>query len=162
MNVLDNAGITMCTGNAGFAADSTTTVTNATAFNFCIDGKAYTKAITATITTPTTDINTGNAFYSVKTNKGSIFLFGVDKTGAVKAMQGEITDLDAGGAFISAPEFPTTVADGVCPFGYLVIKAGSTASAAGWVCGVNNMSGVTGITYTFVSIMSIPSRPQIS
>ncbi len=52
----------------------------------------------------------------------------------------------------------------MAPNGYLVIKAGSTADATtGFVFGTSNNSSVTGITYTFVSVMgSLPDRPQIS
>jgi hypothetical protein len=41
------------------------------------------------------------------------------------------------------------------------LKAGSTLSGT-WTFGTNNLSGVTGMTYTFVSVSTLPDRPQVS
>ncbi len=60
-------------------------------------------------------------------------------------------------------KLPYNPATDFAPVGYIVIKAGSTANATtGWVFGTSNMSGVTGITYTFVDSSILPDRPQIS
>lgn len=152
---------TFCTQKVTLAAGTTTTLSNTGTTHYCIKGKAYSKAAMSNTATPTTDANTGSAFNAVVTNYGSIFVVGFDKDGNLKAAQGSIEALDSAGAFINAPQFPV-VPDTMCPVGYIVIKAGSTASAAGWVFGTSNMSSVTGITYTFVDIMTLPSRPQIS
>ena len=52
--------------------------------------------------------------------------------------------------------------DDFCPFGYLFIKAGSTADATtGWLFGTSNQAGVTGITYSRVD-GDLPDRPVIA
>jgi hypothetical protein len=105
------------------------------------------------VATPTTDANTGAAFTGVVANKGSIFLVGFNAAGTLKACQGSIVDLDASGAFIQAPQLPGMPLD-FCPVGYIVIKAGSTASAAGWVLGTGNLATpATGITLTYVDVV---------
>mgnify|MGYP003651502435 CR=1 FL=1 len=161
--------ITMCLSKVTLAAGTTTTISNTGTTVFAIRGKAYSKTAMTNVATPTTDWATGAAFSAVKTDKGSVVMIGLDSDGTVRAIQGTITDLDATGAFINAPQFGGTGPSGsgtgngdFCPIGYLVIKAGSTAAAAGWVFGTNNNSSVTGITYTFVDVCGWPDRPQIS
>lgn len=159
MDALMQAPLTMCTSKVTLAAGTTTTISNTGTILFCIGGKAYSKSAMTNAATPTTDANTGAAFVAVGANKGSIFVVGLDKDGAVKVVQGKIVDLDAAGAFITAPEFGP-VPKTVCPIGYIVIKAGSTAS--NWTFGSSNLSGATGLTYTFVDVMTLPDRPQIA
>lgn len=139
-----------------------TTISSTNRADYAIRGKSYTKAAMTNAATPTTDVVTGAAFNAVKTSKGSVFVIGLDSSGNVKASQGSIVDLDSANAFIVAPQFGP-VPDTVCPIGYLIVKAGSTASAAGWVFGTNNFTGVTGVTCTMVEVLgSLPDRPQIS
>ena len=162
MQLPDISGLTMALNKFTVAAGTTTTLSTTGTNTFCINGKAYTRTALTNQATPTTDVNTSLAFVGVKANKGSIYLIGFDSGGNIKVAQGEITDLDASGAFAIAPEFPL-LPDTVCPVAYLVIKAGSTADATtGWIFGSTNNSGVTGITYTFVDIIALPNRPQIS
>lgn len=154
--------ITMCMSKVTLAAGTTTTLSNTGTTTYAIRSKAYTKAAMTNAATPTTDAATGAAFLGVKANKGSVFLVGFTAAGALAAVQGTITDLDATGAFINAPTFGAVPLD-FCPVGYIVIKAGSTAdNTTGWIFGTSNMSGVTGITYTFVDVVGMPDRPQIS
>lgn len=159
MNNLSQTRLTMCTMKATLAAGATTTYSTTGTTLFCIGGKAYSKAAVSNGATPTTDANTAAAFVAVGANYGSVFVFGYDSGGNIKVMQGTVVALDASGAFILAPQFPV-IPDTVCPFGYLVIKAGSTAS--NWTFGSSNLSGATGITYTFVDVMTLPARPQVS
>lgn len=148
-------------GKSGLAAGTTTTVSTGGSITYAIRGKTAVKGQVTNGTTPTTDFATGAAFVAVTTSKGSVFTIGFNAAGTMKAVQGSIESLDASGAFIRAPQFGP-IPDDYCPFGYLVIKAGSTASAAGWVFGTNNMSSVTGITYAFVDTSILPDRPQVS
>lgn len=144
------------------AAGTTSTLSTTNAVNYCIKGKAYTKAALSNTATPTTDFATGAAFTGVVANKGSVFAVGLNTSGTLKAVQGTITDLDSAGKFVNAPQFGP-MPDNFCPFGYIVIKAGSTANATtGWVFGTSNMASVTGITYTFVDVMVLPDRPQVA
>lgn len=159
MDALAQIPLTLCTSKVTLAAGSTTTLSSTGTILFCIEGKAYSKAALSNTATPTTDAATGSAFVGVPINKGSIFVVGLDKDGNVKVVQGQITDLDASGAFIVEPLFGP-VPKTVCPIGYIVIKVASNGST--WTFGSSNLSGVTGLTYTFVDVMALPARPQIS
>ena len=159
MDTLSQIPLTMCTMKATLAAGTTTTYSTTGVTLYCIGGKAYSKAAVTNGATPTTDATTAAAFVAVGANYGSVFVFGYDSSGTIKVSQGSVVALDASGAFILAPQFPA-IPDTVCPFGYLVIKAGSTAS--NWTFGSSNLSGATGITYTFVDVMTLPARPQVS
>lgn len=100
------------------------------------------------------------------------FTVGFDHSGNVKAIQGPIVALDTNGNFISAAPTlnpalgpagpnPGTIAGGVqadndfCPIGFVVTKLGS-AAAATWTFGTNNFSSVTGVTWSFNDIASLP------
>lgn len=165
-----NVPLTLCLSKVTLAAGTTTTLSNTGTTTYAIEGKAYSKAAMSNVATPTTDWSTGAAFLPVPANYGSIFMIGFDSGGNLRAIQGTVSPLDSSGAFITAPQFGGNGPAGsgstnndFCPIGYLVIKAGSTASSApGWLFGTNNMSGVTGITYTFVDVIGMPDRPQIS
>lgn len=162
MDNLANYPQTGCAYKATVVAGTTTTITNTGTIYFHIKSKAYSKGAMTNAATPTTDAVTGAAFVPVVTNKGSVFVIGLNKDGTVLCAQGSIEGLDAAGAFINAPQFPV-VPDTMAPIAYLVIKAGSTASSAGWIFGTSNNSSVTGITYTFVDVAAgLPDRPQIA
>lgn len=161
MDTLQQVPLTICLGKATLAAGTTTTLSSTGTLAYAIRGKAYSHAALSNTATPTTDVNTGLAFVPVTTNKGSIYVIGYNAAGALRVAQGSVQDLDVGGNFISAPLFPA-LPDDFCPIGYEVIKAGSTASANGWIFGASNQSAVTGITYTFVDVVTMPDRPQIS
>lgn len=164
------ANMTFATGKAGLAAGTTTTITIANATNFAIGGKAYLKAISTNAATPTTDALTGAAFAAVPVGSataggyGCVFVVGLDSSGAIKVVQGEITRTDtaavASSKFVDAPEFPP-VPDTVCPIGYVITRTDSTATA--WTFGSSNLAGPpTGVVHTFVDCMVLPSRPQTS
>lgn len=156
-------GLTAQFGNATLVAGTTTTLSLSVATTFSIRGKMYSKAIATNQATPTTDSGTGAAFLGVKANNGSVFAICLDSSGNTKVVQGEITALDSTGAFIVAPEFPG-IPDTLCPIGYAIIKAGSTADATtGWLFGTSSLATPpTGITQTFVNVATLPDRPQIS
>lgn len=181
MDSLQLAPLTMALTKAGLAAGSTTTLTQtlaggATANIITIRGKMYSVAALSNTATPTADYATGKAFLPVLASQGCVFLVGFNAAGALKAIQGQITPLDTvtvPGNFLTAPQFgslgPSGSGSGAgggndfCPIGYLVIQAGSTANnTPGWTFGSSNMSGVTGITYTFDDVCGITDRPQVS
>ena len=100
------------------------------------------------------------------------YVIGFDHSGNVKAIQGPIVALDIGGNFISAgPTLPPalgpagpnpgTIAGGVsadndfCPIGFVVTKLGS-AAAATWTFGTSNFSSVTGVTWSFNDVATLP------
>lgn len=156
------------------AAGTTTTLSQTNAATFSIQGKIYVQsAAWSNQATPTTDYATGNAFLQVLANNGSVYTIGVNHSGTMKVIQGTIVPLDTSGNFINAPQFGplgqqgahtnSTTPDDFCPLAYLLIKAGSTASStSGWIFGTSNNSSVTGITYIFQDISTLPDRPQIS
>lgn len=163
---LDLAGGNYCTTKAGLSAGTTSTLTTANTVQYAIAGKAQSKAAITNQATPTSDATSAALFTArpVLPNQGSVFLVGFNAAGTLLASQGDIKALDVQGNFIDAPQFPTFPDGpaGAAPFGYILIKAGSTASASGWIFGTSNMASVTGITYTFVDILDLPSRPQVS
>ena len=174
---------TFCLSKVTLAAGTTTTLSNTGTTTYCIKGKAYTKAAMTNAATPTTDWGTGQAFIPIPiplsspniagvpngaAGYGSIYAVGFNAAGDLKVIQGQIAALDANGAFITAPQFGAMGPQGsqpgsndFCPIGYIVVKLGATAVAT-WTFGTNNMSGVTGVTYTFVDVITLPDRPQIS
>jgi hypothetical protein len=162
MEGIDARGFTGLFVKPTLAAGTTTTLSFGGNLDYSIQGKIYYKAAVTNGATPTTDYGTGAAFLGIKANYGGVFVICLDSSGAFKVVQGEIVALDAAGAFVNAPEFPLIPA-GICPIGYELIQAGSTADATtGWVMGSSNQSSVTGITYTLVDVCTLPSRPQIS
>lgn len=162
MDIQSAAPVTQCMSKVALAAGTTSTLSNTGTTTYAIRGKAYSKAAMTNAATPTTDAATGLPFVPVPANQGCAFLIGFNAAGSLLAVQGGLVPLNAAGQFMSAPVFGGPPND-FCPIGYLIIKAGATASSApGWTFGTSNMSGVTGITYTFVDLVGIPDRPQIS
>jgi hypothetical protein len=159
-DTLTQVPLTLTTSYAGLAAGTTTTYTTANAVNYAIGGIAYTKAAATNAATPTTDATTGAAFLPVTANQGSVFVFGYDAAGNLKVSQGQVQALDAQGNFNLSPQFPS-IPDNVAPFGYLVLKAGATLSGS-WTFGSSNLSSVTGATYSFKNLMTMPARPVVS
>lgn len=159
MDYLKSVPLTMCTMKAAIAAGTTSTLSTTGTTLFCIKGKAYSKGALTNQATPTTDAGTGLAFTAFGPSQGAVVVVGFDSGGNLKAVQGTIVSLDAAGAFINAPQFGN-IPDTMCPIGYIVFKAGSTASA--FTFGSSNLSGATGLTYTFVDLMTLPDRPQVS
>lgn len=145
-------------GKPGLTAGTTTTYTIATAFTYTLGGKSFSKGSGSNAASPTTDAVTGAAFRAVAANQACVFVFCVDSGGTVKVVQGGIVDnreISASGGSVGAP-IPN-LPDTLCPFGYLLLQAGPTAS--NWTFGSSNTSGATGITYTWQDVMSLPTQP---
>lgn len=155
-----SAGSTRCNVKCTLAAGTTTTISNTGTISYSVKGKACTKSAMTNAATPTTDAKTGAAFPALTANKGTVVIIGLDASGNVKACQGSIEDLDATGAFIYAPQLPL-VPKSICPIGYIVLKAGSTLVGT-WTFGTNNLSSVTGMTYTFGDLNDLPNRPIVA
>lgn len=165
MDALQTPPLTMCVSKATAAAGTTTTFSTTGSTLYSIKGKAYTTSAASNAATPTTDANTGAAFVGIPANYGSVFVLCYDGSSttaatAIKVVQGSITALDSSGNFVVAPQFPG-VPDTLAPFAYLVTKVGSTGST--WTFGSSNLAGPpTGVTHTFVDVMTLPGRPQVS
>ncbi len=167
---LANIPITMCMTKATLAAGTTTTFSTTGATIYAIRGKFYSKNAATNQATPTTDVTDVLPFTPLAVpasasvgGQGSVFVFcfAATTTGVANAFvaQGSVEQLDVNGNFINAPQFPV-IPDGYCPFGYLLVRLGPTA-VANWTFGTSNLSGVTGVTYTFQDIATLPDRPQV-
>jgi hypothetical protein len=161
MDALQQIPFTMCMQKSTVVATgAATTIASTGTFHFAIKGKAYSHAALSGTATATTDAVTGLAFNPVTANNGCVFVIGVDAAGNVKQCQGPIQALDATGKFIIAPQFPA-VPDTLCPIAYAV-AVGISTLVGNWVWGTANMTGVTGMTVTFVDLITLPDRPQVS
>jgi membrane peptidoglycan carboxypeptidase len=160
MDTLQQVPVTMAAFSCTLAAGTTTTISTTGSTHYSIKGKSYIKTAITNGATPTTDATTGAAFVGITANQGTVVVIGFDSSGAVKASQGAVQALDSAGNFVVAPQFPG-VPDSVCPVGYIVLKGGSTLSGT-FTFGSSNLSGVTGMTYTFVSVFTLPARPQVA
>jgi hypothetical protein len=160
MDALAQIPLTMTLMKCALAAGTTTTISSTGTIHYLIKGIAYTKAALSNTATPTTDATTGSAFTGFTANNGTVVVIGLDSSGNVKASQGPIQALDVDGNFIVAPQFPA-IPDTICPIGYIVLKGGSTLSGT-FTFGSSNLSGVTGMTYTFDSVGTLPDRPKVS
>lgn len=161
MEPLSVTPLTMCMSKVTLAAGTTTTLNNTGTSTFMIKGSMYTKAALSNTATPTVDAARSNAaFRPIVANQGTVVVIGLDSSGNVKAGQGSIEALDAAGLFINAPQMPI-LPDTICPIGYIVLKGGATLVST-WTFGTNNLSSVTGMTYTFHDIGMLPERPQVA
>lgn len=161
MDFLAQQALTGSLSKVTLAAGTTTTISTTGTTAYAISGKAYSKAAITNGATPTTDATTGAAFPAISANQGTVVVVGLDSAGNVKACQGAIQALDAAGSFITAPQFPS-IPDTVCPVGYIVLKGGATLSGT-FTFGSSNLSGVSGMTYTFTDVaLGMPARPQVS
>ena len=133
---------------------------------YSVSGKMYFGA-SGTIGTasPTTDGVTLLAFRPVTPNQGCVFVWCLNAASAIKVVQGPLSganSVDDSGNWINPPQFPA-IPDTLTPISYSVVRAASTASAAGWLLGTNNFASVTGITVaTAVDIALLPATPQTS
>lgn len=150
-------GGNMSFGKAGLAAGTTTTSTIANQVDYIIGGVSFRKAIAANGATPTVDISTGAAFRPLTAGQACIFLYTLDSGGVMRVAQGPVVPLADVTGGLSAVHFPSTP-DTVSPIGYLYAQAGSTLVGT-WTFGTNNLSGVTGMTYTFRDVNEVPAAP---
>ena len=161
-------GGNLCLGKAGLGAGTTSTYTIANTFTFANKGLLYSQASAANAASPTTDFNTGVAFLPLSAGQSCAFIFGVTTAGVVGVVQSlplqlmkgifpATNDITGGLGTVQLPVIPDTLT----PFGYLLVEAGASL-ASPWTFGVGNLSGVTGLTYLFHDVMTVPAQPVIS
>lgn len=161
MNMSDiGRGGNFCFGYAGLTAGTTTTLTTANAVSYSNAGRMYTKAAVTNGASPTTDAKTGAAFVGLVAGDACIFVVGLDVSGNIKVVQGPVVSGTDVSGDISAVQFPE-MPDSVTPIGYLYAVAGSTLSGT-WTFGSSNNSSVTGMTYNWRSLFSIPADPIVA
>lgn len=151
------SGGNIALGKATLAAGTTTTHSTTGTLPYAIQGQVYSRTALTNAATPTTDAVTGAAFRALSADQASIFVFCLDSAGATKVAQGPIVTLSQVTGKLSAVPFPA-LTDALCPIGYLYAQAGTTLSGT-WLFGTNNLSGVSGMTYTFRDLCLLPSRP---
>lgn len=151
------AGVTQMTTKAGIAVGTTTTLTTANTQLFTIDGVGYTKAGVSNEATPTLDSNTGVAFPPVPVSKGCVFAICRDSGGNLRAVQGQIVDLNSSNAFVVLPQMPF-IPRTLCPIGVVTVKVGTTGAA--WTFGASNFAGPpTGVVFVIKDVGTMPDRP---
>lgn len=161
MDYLSQVPLTMCMQKSTVVATgAATTIASTGTCHFAIKGKAYSHAALSGTATATTDANTGLAFVPVTANYGCVFVIGIDAAGNVKQAQGPLQALDVNGKFIVSPQFPA-IPDTLAPIAYAV-AVGISTLVGNWTWGTSNMTGVTGMTVTFVDLITLPDRPQVS
>ena len=153
------AGANMTLGPAGAAVGSTAkNYAIGTAFNFTVDGRIYSKATVANGVTPVVN-SEGRPFIGVKPNQRCVFVFGVDKTGAVAVAQGEVIDGAAmAETAATAGQYPTLPKTHT-PYAAYMVSADPTAAGV-WSMGVSNFTGVTGVTTTIENLACFPAEPM--
>lgn len=174
---LSSAGGTSCSLDCALAAGATTTLTLGVAPYYQIRGKAYTQAATAAVQPSTTDLVTGTTIAGIPAGYGAAILIGAtsSESTTLRMIKGPNQPLGANtaaytpGAFDVYPQFPNMPED-FCPFGYVVVKVATDYTAgASYIFGSSNVtatgaqnSAATAHANTFVSVMTLPDRPQIS
>lgn len=143
----------ICLTAAGLSNGTTTTHTVGNALTYVIDGEFKAKAAASNAATPTLDAMTGMAFKAVAASQKCMYLFLVNAAGDVGVIQGEVIDDDEQyGARSPMP------ASGWALIGTVEVAAASTY-AGQFVMGVTNLSGVTGLTYTWTDRMAVEAQP---
>lgn len=160
MDILATSPQTYLITRPVLAAGTTTTVSTTNAITGYIAGAAVNAAALSNTATPTTDLNTGVAFVPISANQGTVYVLGINSSGALRAVQGTVQTLDSAGSFILAPQ-PPTIPDGFLPFGRITVRGGSTLVST-WALGVNNLSSVTGMTYAFADQNGAVGRPTVA
>ncbi len=154
------ANLNFCTTKAGLGVGTTSTLTTANASLYSVGGKAYAKAATADMATPTLDKETGVAFPPIQPGYAATIVVGFDSAGNLDAVQGPQVALSASGTISTPPAFPQ-VPDSMAAVGYVIVAV--TAAGAAWQMGVSNFAGPPAdTTFTFDDVMVLPSRPQVS
>ena len=153
-------GLTMAMGKAGVVADDgATTYDIATAIDFCVDGKAFTKATVSNGATPVLDGTTGVAFTAVLPDQACILVMALDAAGAVSVHQGPIVTVDGDSDELDfAAQLPLVDTSLYCPFAYIKYQTAGTSAAAGLKPGTDNWNA-TGLTSTVVDLIAYPARP---
>lgn len=161
-----NRGLTMAFNSGGLAeGTNANTIQIATAINYAIDGRFFSKSITDNIAIsysgPTVYQAAAGGIQSVNGGftggvNGSTRIYGIflDTAGAVSILPGPIVDsaeLAAGRVALQWPDAP----NGVCPIGGLriALTAGTTFTP-----GSVDLSA-SGVTDTFYNLADMPANP---
>lgn len=150
-------GGNLCFTASGLTAGTTTTSTIANDTTYSVGGQLYKKTAASNATTPTVDATTGAAFKPIVKDQACIFVYSLNAAGDIKVSQGPIVTLSEVTGGTAAVHFPG-IPDSLTAIGYLYAQGGSTLSGT-WTFGTNNLSSVTGMTYTFRELARIPGQP---
>lgn len=161
-NTRNAYGSTMCTtlaGLTGLSGAATTYSTAALTLQYSIGGKAYAKAQVSGGTTPVVDYADGLAYTPLTVGTACVFVWGFDKDGTIRVVQGQVVPFTDTTAASTATPFPV-MPDGIAPFAYSVIQAApanatTPYAGSGWLLGTSNHN-VTGITITVTNVHTLP------
>lgn len=145
-----NAG-TFCASSAGLAIGSTKTgiaiaAPNGAGVDFCINGVAYHKADAATAA-----ITAASAQAALT---DCIYLICLNASGTVSSVKGtEVLTASITNGDVALP-IPLPLAS-TCPIGYVRVK---TAAATTFTAGTTDFDA-TGVTASYVNLMTMPAQP---
>lgn len=138
------------------AAGAETVIDTTVDIKFSIEGFAYTKAAAADVATPTSDINTGDAFEALDEDESCAFVYMLDASGNVKVAQGPVVRVDPDYDVRAVnPQYPAIPA-GYCPFGLQLIQTAGNSSP--WIFGTSNWNAA-GVTTLTLNLFCLPQRP---
>lgn len=158
MQQLDFRGLNMCSTTGLLTATGGVTTHDTTAvIQFCVNGKAATKAAITTGATPTLDGVTGVAPPVLTANMTRMAVWCLSQAGVVSVVHGGNVAWD-GSAASPMPPMPH-IPDDRTPFAYQILRAGSTAGTITF--GTSNWNA-TGFTNVIQNIFVLPEHPQIS
>ena len=143
-------------GLAGTAANTTVSTTNA--LNYTIKGQLYAHAALGAAAPNATDLFTGKPFVPLQIGQAAVVAAFIDASQNLRFAQGPAVNTNDLTGGLAALQFPQ-VSDLYAPIGYFLVKSDPAAALATWTFGVNNFTGVTGVTVTARDVMDYPAQP---
>lgn len=158
MERLNNAlrGLTANLSTGLLTATGAETVHDTTqTMNYAINGVLYRKTAITDGATPTTDYKTAVAFVALAADKACVFVWGLNSSGAVKVVQGDVVSVDGDtDRPLVRPAIPD-IPDDICPIAYQVVQTNGASSS--WTFGTSNWNA-TGVTDAIVDVSTLPRR----
>lgn len=165
LNLEQGSSLTAVFGQGATAGAALTGLSGAvttystSAFNFALNGDAFTRAAVAGGATPTVDSNT-NAAITLTAGHARAIVWGVEAGGTIRVFAGPVTpwtDTSANSTVCLLPSIPDTVA----PFAAHTVQAGAT-TVGNWTFGTSNWNA-TGITaITVRNLCQLRNRPLLT
>ena len=157
MNTGKMEGGTFATGSGLLTATGAETLYDTTvAVPYCINGIGYSFATKNSQASPALDSNTGEAFVALATDEACVFVWCVNSSAAIKAVQGPVVEVDPDLDIRKVdPQYPMIPAD-LCPIAVHIVQTAGTSDP--FTFGTSNWNA-TGITTLIRNIFTMPKRP---